>query len=171
VIGAIAIVLVEEFLGQTTEYWKLGLGLLAVFSLFLHAATRARFGFVLRAARDAEARTAALGFSVFRTRLAAWVLAAGIAGIAGALMAEQTEFVSPALMSWHRSGELIVMVVLGGARRLSGAVIGAIAIVLVEEFLGQTTEYWKLGLGLLILAVVMARIVDLGTLLRGRADG
>ena len=164
------------FLGWKFLRWEsnlawLAIGLLALASLFLHAATRARFGFVLRAARDAEARTAALGYSVFRTRLVAWVLSAGIAGIAGALMAEQTGFVSPALMSWHRSGELIVMVVLGGARRLSGAVVGAIFVVLVEEFLGQTTEYWKLGLGLLILAVVMARVFDLGRRSGRRADG
>ena len=160
-----------KFLRSESNLAWLAIGLLAAASLFLHAATRARFGFVLRAARDAEARTAALGYSVFRTRLVAWALSAGIAGLAGALMAEQTGFVSPALMSWHRSGELIVMVVLGGARRLSGAVVGAILVVLVEEFLGQTTEYWKLGLGLLILAVVMARVVDFGSLLRRRADG
>lgn len=148
------------------------IGALALASLFLHAALRARFGFVLRAARDAEARTTALGFPVFRVRLAAWVLAAGIAGIAGGLMAEQTGFVSPQLMNWHRSGELIVMVVLGGARRLSGAVVGAIAVVLVEEFLGSTTEYWKAGLGLLILAVVFARVIDFRALLpRRAADG
>lgn len=159
-----------KFLRWETNLAWLAIGLLAVFTWFLHRVVGARFGFVLRAARDAEARTAALGFPVFATRLAAWVLAAGIAGVAGALMAEQTGFVSPALMNWHRSGELIVMVVLGGARRLSGAIVGAIAVVLVEEFLGQTTEYWKLGLGLLILAVVMARVVDLPALL-GRRPG
>lgn len=161
-----------KFLRWESHLAWVAIGLLALMSAFLHAATRARFGFVLRAARDAEARVASLGFSVFLTRLAAWVLSAGIAGMAGALMAEQTGFVSPSLMNWHRSGELIVMVVLGGARRLSGAVIGAIVIVLVEEFLGQVTEYWKLGLGLLILAVVMARVADLDAILgRRRADG
>jgi branched-chain amino acid transport system permease protein len=149
----------------------LAIGLLGLVSLFLHRSVRARFGAVLRAARDNEARTAALGFSVFRTRLVAYALAAGFAGIAGALMAEQTGFVSPALMNWHRSGELIVMVVLGGARRLSGAVLGAIVVVLVEEFLGEATEYWKLGLGLLILTVVASRIVDLSKLTGRRADG
>ncbi len=160
-----------KFLRWESNLAWTAIGLLALVSLALHAATRARFGFVLRAARDAEARTAALGFEVFRTRLVAWVLAAGIAGMAGALMAEQTGFVSPALMNWHRSGELIVMVVLGGARRLSGAVVGAIVIVLTEEFLGQATEYWKLGLGLLILAVVMARVIDFSTLIGRRNHG
>jgi branched-chain amino acid transport system permease protein len=147
------------------------IGVLAAASYLLHRATAARFGFVLRAARDNEARTAALGFSVYRTRLAAWVISAGVAGLAGALMAEQTGFVSPALMNWHRSGELIVMVVLGGSRRLSGAIVGAIAVVLVEEFLGEVTEYWKLGLGLLILAVVASRVVDVAALRRRVARG
>lgn len=160
-----------KFLRSEANLAWVAVGTLAVASLFLHRATHARFGFVLRAARDNEARTAALGFSVYRTRLVAWVISAGIAGIAGALMAEQTGFVSPALMNWHRSGELIVMVVLGGSRRLSGAIVGAIAVVLVEEFLGQATEYWKLGLGLLILAVVGARLVDLSKLVGRTARG
>lgn len=158
-----------KFLRHEVNTAWLAIGLLAVVSVLLHRASRARFGFVLRAARDAEARVTALGFSVYRIRLAAWGLAAGIAGLAGALMAEQTGFVSPALMNWHRSGELIVMVVLGGSRRLSGAVIGAIAVVLTEEFLGQATEYWKLGLGLLILGVVAGRVVDFAGMRRGRA--
>ena len=157
-----------KFLRWESNTAWLALGLLTLTLFGLERVRNARFGFVLRAARDAEARVAALGYSVYWVRLTAYALAAGIAGVAGALMAEQTAFVSPALMNWHRSGELIVMVVLGGARRLSGAVVGAIVIVLVEEFFGQVTEYWKLGLGLLILTLVMARVVDLRALI-GRA--
>jgi len=142
----------------------LAVGLLALTTFLLHRVIDARFGHVVRAARDAEARTAALGYGVYTTRLTATAIAAGIAGLAGALMAEQTGFVSPALMNWHRSGELIVMVVLGGSRRLSGAVVGAIVVVLVEEFIGEATEYWKFGLGLLILAVVALRLVDVRAL-------
>ncbi len=166
-----ATLLGATFLRTEANLAWVAIGLLAAVTWLLHRTTRARFGFVLRAARDNEARTAALGFSVYRTRLAAYVLAAGIAGLAGALMAEQTGFVSPSLMNWHRSGELIVMVVLGGSRRLSGAVLGAIAIVLVEEFLGGVTEYWKFGLGFLILAVVGARIADVPAHLGRRARG
>jgi branched-chain amino acid transport system permease protein len=147
------------------------LAILAVVALFLERARDASFGFVLRAARDNEARTAALGYSVFAVRLTAYAIAAGFAGIAGALMAQQTGFVSPALMNWHRSGELMVMVVLGGAGRLSGAVLGAVAVVLVEEFGGQATEYWKALLGVLILAVVFWRIVDLDALRRRIVGG
>ncbi|TBW36995.1 branched-chain amino acid ABC transporter permease [Siculibacillus lacustris] len=154
-----------RFLRSDGNLAWLSVGLLAAAAWVLHRVVAARFGFVLRAARDDEARVSALGFSVYRTRLVAYALGAGIAGLAGALLAEQTAFVSPALMNWHRSGELIVMVVLGGSGRLAGAVLGAIAVVLVEEFLGGVTEYWKLGLGLLILAVVMSRAIDLRALL------
>ncbi len=162
------------FLGAKFLRWDvntawLALGLLTATFLFLSRVQHARFGRVLAAARDAEERVAALGWSVYRVRLVAWILAAGLAGLAGALMAEQTGFVSPALMNWHRSGELIVMVVLGGARKLSGAIVGAVVVVLVEEFLGGVTEYWKLGLGVLILAVVLTRAVDLSALLRRTA--
>lgn len=156
--------------GDAALAW-FALGVLAAVALFLERAREASFGFVLRASRDNEARTAALGYSVFAVRLVAYALAAGIAGLAGALMAQQTGFVSPALMNWHRSGELMVMVVLGGSGRLSGALVGAIVVVLVEEFGGQATEYWKLVLGGLILAVVMARIVDLGAVVRRMARG
>jgi branched-chain amino acid transport system permease protein len=160
-----------KFLRPDANLAWFALALLAVVTLFLERTRNASFGFVLRAARDNEARTAALGYSVFSVRLVAYALAAGIAGIAGALMAEQTGFVSPALMNWHRSGELMVMVVLGGSGRLTGAIVGAMVVVLVEEFGGQATEYWKLVLGALILAVVMARIVDLGGRLRRLAHG
>jgi branched-chain amino acid transport system permease protein len=156
----------NRFLRSDANLAWFALLLLAAAALFLERTRHASFGFVLRAARDNEARTEALGFSVFAVRLTAYALAAGVAGLAGALMAEQTGFVSPALMNWHRSGELMVMVVLGGSGRLAGAVVGAIAVVLVEEFGGQATEYWKSLLGLLILAVVMARIVDVGALRR-----
>jgi branched-chain amino acid transport system permease protein len=152
-----------RFLRDEAKLAWFSIGVLALALAFLERVRHAAFGFVLRAARDNEARTAALGYSVFGVRLTAFALSAGLAGIAGALMAEQTAFVSPGLMNWHRSGELMVMVVLGGAGRLSGAIVGAIVVTLVEEFGGQATEYWKLGLGVLILLVVMARIVDPAT--------
>ncbi|MBP0649870.1 branched-chain amino acid ABC transporter permease, partial [Mycobacterium tuberculosis] len=85
--------------GDANLAW-LSLVLLAAALLFFERTRHASFGFVLRAARDNEARTAALGYSVFAVRLAAYALAAGVAGLAGALMAQQTGFVSPALMNW-----------------------------------------------------------------------
>ena len=140
----------------------LAIGVLALTFAGLRRLTDARFGAVLRAARDNEIRVAALGIGAGPVRLTAYAIAGAVAGIAGALLAEQTEFVAPAIMNWHRSGELIVMVVLGGAGRagsstLKGAIAGAIALVALEEALGHVTEYGKLGLGLAILTVVFAR--------------
>ncbi len=117
-----------------------------------------RFGRVLRAARENPVRVQALGFSPYPYRLVAYVIAGGIAGLAGALMANATEFVSPATLSWQRSGELLFMVILGGAGRLHGAILGALAIVLLEEFLSQWFEFWRLAFGpLLVLSVLFLR--------------
>lgn len=154
----------------------LGLALVSVLTmwgaaLILERVTRSRFGVVLRGLKDNESRLAALGFAPFSYRLVAMAISAGIAGIAGALLANQTEFVAPAYMNWHRSGEFIVMVVLGGTGRLGGALIGAIGIVLLEEALGNLTEYWKLWLGLLLVAVVLGRSSPLAWLRRGSRDG
>ncbi len=114
-----------------------------------------RFGRVLRGSRDNEMRMQAIGFSPFRYRLVAYVIAGGIAGVAGVLLANQAGFVSPAYMSWQRSGELIVMVVLGGRGTLLGAVAGAIAFLLLEDWLAQYSEHWRLGLGLILVLMVL----------------
>jgi branched-chain amino acid transport system permease protein len=129
-----------------------------------------RFGRVLRAARENPTRTASLGFDVFRTRLAAYVIAAVLAGVAGFLLANQSEFVSPRTLSWQASGELIVMVVLGGIGSLHGAILGAAAYVLLEELLSDVTEHWRLIFGpFLILVVLFARGGLAGILRGGRA--
>jgi len=141
---------------------EVGLAVLCVLTMWVSAillerVTNSRFGFVLRGLKDNEARTVALGYPAFPYRLVALSLASSLAGVAGALLANQTEFVSPAYISWHRSGEFIVMVVLGGVTRLGGALIGAIGIVLLEEALGHFTEYWKFWLGIILVIVVLGR--------------
>ena len=98
---------------------------------------------------------AALGFDVFRFRLAAYVIAGVIAGIAGFLAAVDAEFVSPATMSWQRSGEFIVMVVLGGMGSRIGALLGAVAFVGLEELLSTWIDHWKLVFGPLLVLVVL----------------
>ncbi len=130
----------------------LTLGLLA-----LERLSGSAFGLTLRASRFSEAKVRALGVDLFRPRLLALALAGALAGIAGALMAQQSEYVSPSLMNWTISGELIVMVVLGGYARLSGAVIGAVLITAIEELFSHFTVHGKLGLGLILVAVVLAR--------------
>ncbi|MBX3583424.1 MAG: branched-chain amino acid ABC transporter permease [Rhizobiaceae bacterium] len=114
-----------------------------------------RFGMALQAARQNEVRLAAVGIRPFRIRLTAFVLSAVLTGLAGALFADLNRFASPSMMSWHMSGELIVLVILGGTGRLFGPVAGAILYVLLEYALGGMTERWQLFLGLILLGVVL----------------
>jgi branched-chain amino acid transport system permease protein len=117
-----------------------------------------RFGRVLRAARENPLRAQAVGFAPYPFRLLAYVIAGTLAGLAGVLFANATEFVAPAYMSWQRSGELIFMVILGGLGRLSGAILGAVLFVLLETWLPSLTTHWKMIFGpLLILAVLFMR--------------
>jgi branched-chain amino acid transport system permease protein len=126
--------------------------------LLCRALVDSRFGRVLRGARENPTRMATLGFNVYRFQLTAYVIAGALGGLAGFLLANATEFVSPAYMSWQRSGELIIMVLLGGVGSLHGAVIGAAAYLLAEEWLSAVTEHWKVIFGpMLVLVVVFAR--------------
>ena len=142
-------------------YWAGWLALIACYGLS-RAVIASRFGRVLRALRQNRARVQALGFNVFAVELAAYAIAGAIGALAGVLLANATEFVVPAYASWQRSGELLVMVILGGAARASGAplgaILGAFAVVLAEEFLAQFTEHWRLIFGpALVLAVLLAK--------------
>lgn len=101
-------------------------------------------------------RLAALGVDVFRLRLAAFALSAAVTGLAGALLANLTSFVSPASLAWPVSGELIVMCVLGGLGTVAGPILGAAALILLEETLVSFTEHWQLFVGLVLLAIVLA---------------
>jgi branched-chain amino acid transport system permease protein len=126
--------------------------------LFCRALVASRFGRVVRGAKENPVRVATIGFDVYRFQLATYVVAGGLAGLAGFLLANATEFVSPAYMSWQRSGELIVMVLLGGLGSLDGAIIGAAAYLLTEEWLSGVTEHWKVIFGpVLVLIVLFAR--------------
>jgi branched-chain amino acid transport system permease protein len=117
-----------------------------------------RFGRVLRGAKDNPIRMEAIGLHPFRYQLTAYAVSGMTACLAGLLLANQAEFISPATMSWQRSGELIFMVVLGGLGSLHGAILGAAAFLLLEEFLPDLTEHWKMIFGpLLILVVLFAR--------------
>jgi branched-chain amino acid transport system permease protein len=117
-----------------------------------------RFGRVFCGARENPIRMASIGYDVFRYQLVAYVFAGAIGGLSGFLLANAAEFVSPAYMSWQRSGELVIMVLLGGMGTLYGAVMGAAAFVLAEEWLSGLTEHWKMIFGpLLVLIVLFAR--------------
>ena len=131
------------------------LGAAAATWALLRALGASRFGRVIDGARQNPGRMAALGFDVRRAQLAAYALSGALGGLAGALLANHAEYVSPAYMSWHRSGELIVMVVLGGAASLGGAGFGALVVVAVEEVLAGWTQHWRIAMGLIVLAVAL----------------
>jgi branched-chain amino acid transport system permease protein len=122
------------------------------------AVIASRFGRVLRGAKENATRMATLGFEVYRFQLVAYAISGGLCGLAGFLLANANDFVSPAYMSWQRSGELIIMVLLGGIGTLYGAIIGAASYLLIEEFLSRVTEYWQVIFGpFLVLVVVFGR--------------
>jgi len=114
-----------------------------------------RFGAALQAARQNELRVAAVGIEPFPIRLVAFVLSAVITAVAGAMFAELNRFASPSMLAWPMSGELIVLIILGGTGRLAGPVAGAMLYVMLEYWLGGFTERWQLFLGLMLLAVVL----------------
>jgi branched-chain amino acid transport system permease protein len=135
-------------------YW-LCLGILVLWLALLHRVTRSRFGQVLAGARQSEHRMAALGVSVYPYRLVAFVLSGIGAALAGALMVNVLRFVSPDMMHWSKSGELMIMVILGGVGTLLGPVLGAVALVGLEYVLSGITEHWQFILGPILLLVVM----------------
>jgi branched-chain amino acid transport system permease protein len=119
---------------------------------------RAPFGMVLQACRMNERRMNALGFHTLRYKLSAYVLSCVIAGVAGFLYANLTGYASPAYLAWTVSGELIVMVVLGGMGTVLGPLVGALTLLVCEEVLKGMTEHWPIILGpLIVLVVLLAR--------------
>ncbi|MEF7616227.1 branched-chain amino acid ABC transporter permease [Aquincola sp. MAHUQ-54] len=126
----------------------------------------ARFGHVLQGIRENETRMSAIGFPVLRYKLVAFTLAGALAGLAGALLANQSSFVSPSLLQWSQSGMLMIMVILGGVGHLYGGVIGAVVFLLLEEVLASYTIHWQFGLGAVLLAVVLVAPNGLMSLFR-----
>jgi len=155
-------------LADPFTFYYLCLGLLVVTLVVLLRLRASRFGMVLRGVRDNERRMRALGFPTYRYKLAAFVLSGMICGLAGALLANASEFASPALMSWQKSGELLVMVVLGGMGSLVGPVLGAVALMALEEGLADLTQHWQVILGPLLLLLALSARRGLWGLLRGR---
>jgi branched-chain amino acid transport system permease protein len=139
-------------------------------SLWLtHRMVGSRFGAALTMAKLNETRLATAGIEPYSIRLVAFVVSAMITAFAGALFADLNGFVDPSMLSWHRSGEIIVIVVLGGVGRLFGPIAGAIAFVLLETFLGGFTDRWQLFLGLVLLGIVLFARGGLIGLMTGNA--
>ncbi|MBL0713254.1 MAG: branched-chain amino acid ABC transporter permease [Desulfosarcina sp.] len=145
-------------LGDDRQFYYLCLAALAAFLFLSYRLVHSRFGMVIRGCKENERRMKSLGFPTFRYRLVCFVIAGAGAGLAGALIANQTEYVSPGLMHWTRSGEILVMVLLGGMGTLFGPVLGAMTLLLMEELLSIYTEHWMVYLGpFLILVVLFAK--------------
>jgi branched-chain amino acid transport system permease protein len=145
-------------LENARAFYYIVLACLAASYALCRALIASRFGRVFRGARENPARMAAIGFDTTRFQLVAYVVSGALGGLSGFLLANATDFVSPAYMSWQRSGDLLIMVIFGGMGRLYGAVIGALAYLLLEERLADYTEQWKVIVGpLLVVVVVFAR--------------
>jgi branched-chain amino acid transport system permease protein len=158
-------------LSNKTTFYCVCLALLYASIYLVWRITNSRFGMVLRGTRSNEPRMRAIGFPTYRYKLTGFVIAGTMCGLAGALIANHTEFVSPSMMYWTRSGDLMVMVVLGGIGTLFGPVFGAVALLFLEQFLpamisavvrpfnpggaAKAGEYWQLVLGPLLLLVVL----------------
>ena len=159
-------------LRDDATFYLVVLALLAVCLYLLERLTASRFGAVLRGIRENEGRMTALGYPTYRFRLVCFVIAGGVAGLAGALIVNQHGFVSPNLLHWTQSGTLLIMLILGGVGRLYGGVAGAAAMLLLEEFLSNWTGYWQFSLGLVLLFVVLRAPGGIGSwFARGNSHG
>ncbi len=160
-----------DLLDDATFYLVV-LALLAGCLYLLRRLAASRFGTVLCGIRENEGRMTALGYPTYRYRLVCFVIAGGVAGLAGALIVNQHGFVSPNLLHWTQSGTLLIMLILGGVGRLYGGVAGAAAMLLLEEVLSNWTGYWQFGLGLVLLFVVLRAPGGIGSwFARGNSHG
>jgi branched-chain amino acid transport system permease protein len=158
-------------LGNQLHRYYLTLALAAATYLLLRTVLRSAFGRVLIGIRDNEPRMRSLGFPTFRYKLACFVLAGALAGLAGYLTAVQDGIMNPEQLGWHRSGEALVMVILGGMGTLAGPALGAGALMLLELVFSIWTKYWQLLLGGFIIAVVLFLPGGLGSIFARRRAG
>jgi branched-chain amino acid transport system permease protein len=150
-------------------FYYVVLGLLVLALALGRRLVNSRFGMVVRAARSNERRTEAIGFPTFRYKLTAFAMAGALCGLAGALLANQTEYLTPSFSHWTRSGEIMFMVILGGMGTLVGPVLGALVFLLLEDMLSGYTEHWQIVLGpFLVVTVLFAKSGLLGLLPEGR---
>jgi branched-chain amino acid transport system permease protein len=142
-------------LSDKVSFYYLCLALLLAVIYLTWRIVNSRFGMVIQGARSNDRRMRAIGFPTYRYRLVAFVISGTTCGLAGVLLANHTDFISPAVMHWTRSGDLIVMVVLGGMGSSFGPLIGAVTLLMLEEALSGVTEYWQIILGPMFLLVVL----------------
>lgn len=139
---------------KTTVYYVI-LVVAVLYFAWMWRVVNSSFGQVLKGIRQNERRMEAMGVATYRYKLYAFVLAGMGAGLAGALMANFLRFTSPDMMHWTKSGEMIIMVILGGLGTFFGPILGAAAFLILEFYLADWTEHWQLALGLILLVVVL----------------
>lgn len=145
-------------LGNPITLYYLVFAVLLIVLLLSDRIIGSHFGMVLRGIKSDERRMIAIGFSTFRYKLVAFVISGVMCGMAGALLANQNLFISPAIMHWSRSGEILVMVILGGIGTLFGPVLGAATYLILEDMLSRLTAHWQIIMGpFLFLVVLFAR--------------
>ena len=142
-------------LSNKVQFYYICLALLLASIYLIWRLVNSRFGLVIQGARSNETRMRAIGFPIYRYKLTCFVIAGTLCGLSGALLANHTDFISPQMMYWTRSGDLIIMVVLGGMGSIFGPVFGAVALLVLEEALSGITEYWQIILGPMLLLVVL----------------
>jgi branched-chain amino acid transport system permease protein len=157
-------------LNETWNMYYLILGTLVVTALVLWKFINSRFGMVVRGSHSNDARMQAIGFPTFKYRLAAFVIAGVVCGLAGFLLGNLTEFLTPEYMHWFRSGELMIMVMVGGMGTLFGPLFGAFAYLMMEDFLANFTEYWQFYFGPILILLVLFAKRGLWGMLPGKED-
>jgi branched-chain amino acid transport system permease protein len=159
-------------LNDPVASYYLALALLLGAIYLVHRLVNSRFGMVLRAAKSNEARSRAIGFSPYPYQLTAFVISGALCGLAGALLANHTAYITPAFMDWTRSGEIMFMVILGGMATAPGPALGAFALLVVEDLLASLTQHWQVILGpLLVLCVLFFKRGLAGLLPGSGKDG
>ncbi len=142
-------------MSNDSNFYYLVLAVCTAFLFILYRLINSRFGRVIQAIKENETRMEAIGYPVFRYKLLCFAIAGSVASLAGALLANQNMLVSPNLLHWTQSGSLMVMVILGGVGYLSGGILGAVVMLMLEEILSGYTIHWQLYLGIILLLVVM----------------
>jgi branched-chain amino acid transport system permease protein len=160
-------------LKDDTAFYFFVLALLAASLFGIHRLMHSRFGRVILAIRDDEVRAESIGYPVYRYKLILFVMAGALGGLAGALMVNQQNYVSPNLLHWTQSGLLMVMVILGGVGTLAGGLWGAIVLLTLEDVIAEHTIHWQFYVGWVLLAVVLLAPKGLSGLRwpRRRKDG
>ncbi|HWV53635.1 MAG TPA: branched-chain amino acid ABC transporter permease [Pseudorhodoplanes sp.] len=160
-------VLFDLNMADDTTFFYLTIGLAILYFIAFARLVRSPFGLVLGGIRQNERRMAAIGVSTYQYKLTAFVIAGMGAGLAGALMANYSKFVSPDMLHWTKSGDLMIMIIIGGTGTLLGPALGAVVLIGLETFLTSWTEHWKFILGPILIVIVLFSSGGLTSLFQG----